>query len=309
MNYPYAVGSIKVIEANILDKNKLSKLINIDKDDFIKALNDIGYGNNEAKTLEEVFAYQNNKVKSLLEEITPDKFHTDLFFFEYDCLTIKALFKKKIFGVNIDLSAKTTLINYVDLERMIIEEDYTSVNKNVAKFIKSINEELTNASSSRVVSAKIDNLFYSYVLKSNSNATLKQYFKLRIDLANLSTLIRSANLNWDLSRFSEMFIEGGLISKDVFVNNYNLQNKEYGFRSFYNEKLSKIIKSYEDLKNINVFERQLDNFLLEFMSEFRNDSFDIGPIIYFFLKKDAEAKNIRYIYSFSDIQVSDLLDY
>ncbi|MFA5543954.1 MAG: V-type ATPase subunit [Bacilli bacterium] len=309
MNYPYAVGSIKVIEANILDKNKLSKLINIDKDDFIKALNDIGYGNNEAKTLEEVFAYQTNKVKSLLEEITPDKFHTDLFFFEYDCLTIKALFKKKIFGVNIDLSAKTTLINYVDLERMIIEEDYTSVNKNVAKFIKSINEELTNASSSRVVSAKIDNLFYSYVLKSNSNATLKQYFKLRIDLANLSTLIRSTNLNWDLSRFSEMFIEGGLISKDVFVNNYNLQNKEYGFRSFYNEKLSKIIKSYEDLKNINVFERQLDNFLLEFMSEFRNDSFDIGPIIYFFLKKDAEAKNIRYIYSFSDIQVSDLLDY
>lgn len=69
------------------------------------------------------------------------------------------------------------------------------------------------------------------------------------------------------------------------------------------------MKNYEENKNINVFERQIDNYLLLFMSEYRNDSFDIGPIIYYYLKKEAEAKNIRHIYAFGNVSMSDLLDY
>lgn len=208
MNYPYANGTIKALEANILDKNKLSKLVVIDKVDFIKTLNEIGYGNNEIKNIEEIFAYQLDTFKELLNSITPDKVHTDLFFFEDDCLNIKTLYKHKIFGVDIPTSLKSSVIAFEDLKKMIIDEDFNEADKRFSKFIKKLNAELVGVTSSRMVSSKIDGLFYQFVLKTNKNQTLKKYFKLRIDIANLSTLIRSTNLKWDIEEFNQMFILG-----------------------------------------------------------------------------------------------------
>ena len=45
------------------------------------------------------------------------------------------------------------------------------------------------------------------------------------------------------------------------------------------------------------------------MKEERNESFSIGPIIYYYLQKISEAKNIRMIYASTYFNPSDLLDY
>ena len=46
MNYPYANGTIAAIEEKILDKNKLSKLLQKQPQEVIKSLADLGYGEN-----------------------------------------------------------------------------------------------------------------------------------------------------------------------------------------------------------------------------------------------------------------------
>jgi vacuolar-type H+-ATPase subunit C/Vma6 len=45
------------------------------------------------------------------------------------------------------------------------------------------------------------------------------------------------------------------------------------------------------------------------MSEYKNDAFGIGIIMYYYLKKLAEAKNIRYIYANQEVDIDNLLDY
>lgn len=310
MNYPYANGTIKVIESDILDKSKLSKLLKVDKEDFVRTLIDSGYGPNSAKNIEEVIMYENEEVIKLLNEITPDKKHTDLFFFAFDCLNIKSLFKQKIFNINLDVFSKSGTIDISLLRQLIIDEDCSNGPKQLIDFIKKVKKAIEGVTSPRLISSIIDQHFYSYVLHENKNHILKKYLELKIDIANLSTLIRSTNLNFSLDQFLEMFIENGKIKKEVFIEAYPFKKeKEYLFNPYYNEKFTKVLKLYGENKDLNSFERQLNNYLLEFMSEFRNDSFDIGPIIYYYLKKEAEASNIRYIYATVNPELSDLLDY
>ena len=45
------------------------------------------------------------------------------------------------------------------------------------------------------------------------------------------------------------------------------------------------------------------------MKVYRDDAFDIGPMIYYYLLKQAEAKNIRLIYGTTELGLGELIDY
>jgi vacuolar-type H+-ATPase subunit C/Vma6 len=108
-----------------------------------------------------------------------------------------------------------------------------------------------------------------------------------------------------------MFINHGLIPESLFLTGFN-QQKEVAakiFHEFYHEKITKALKSYFDRPRLNQLEKQLDLLVIELMSEWKNDSFSIGPIIYYYLQKISEAKNIRLIYSSTYLDPNDLLDY
>ena len=56
----------------------------------------------------------------------------------------------------------------------------------------------------------------------------------------------------------------------------------------------------------------LDKLMLEEIKRFKYDAFDIGPVIYYYLLKVAEAKNIRMIYAQAgneQVDMSQLLEY
>ena len=71
----------------------------------------------------------------------------------------------------------------------------------------------------------------------------------------------------------------------------------------------KALKTYFEKPELNQIERLFDLLVLELMKEERNESFSIGPIIYYYLQKISEAKNIRMIYASTYFNPSDLLDY
>lgn len=310
MNYPYAVGSIKVIEANILDRNKLAKLYKLESQEFIKTLVELGYGNTNSKSLEDIIESEILETKATLDSLTPDKRHTDLFYFASDALNIKAMYKKKIFGLNNDIFVKTGVMEKDLLEKVIFHDDFSGLNKELKILFKRINETILGVTSPRLISAKIDQIIFNYILEVNRNTTLKTYFQAVVDFNNVITFIRSRNLNWSVDNFLEMYLLGGLIPQELFIKAYSVnKDVDYLFKDFYQEKISKGLKIYFDNENLDNLERYFDKLILMIMKEYRHDSFDIGPIIYYFLTKQAEAKNIRMLYANIDIDISDLLEY
>jgi V/A-type H+-transporting ATPase subunit C len=131
-----------------------------------------------------------------------------------------------------------------------------------------------------------------------------------VDFANVITLVRSRVLRWDLATFTTMVLHGGQIPMDVFEKAYPLEGDLFAktFQDFYGERISKILKKYGEHHSLDRLERALDAFLLEIISQYQNDAFQIGPILYYFLKKSAEAKNIRLIYADENTSISDLLN-
>jgi len=313
MNYPYANGQVKALENKLLDRNKLTKLMKINKNDFLKTLIDLGYGYSNSKNIEEIINDELLNIKKLFDEISPQKKYTDLFFLAYDAINIKAFYKSKIFKVdNHDLFVQTGIIPKDILKLAIFEEDYSLLSKEYQKLLININDKVQELDNPRIISAIIDNSIFQFILqRSNNNDSLQTYFQGFIDFANVLTFIRSLRINWKFKDFSNMYLENGKISLDVYENLYELSNEAImkGFNNYYNEKVTKGLRVYYDSKDLSLLERHFDKLLLELMSEFQHDSFGIGPIIYYYLKKQAEAKNIRLIYASNDVQINDLLIY
>jgi V/A-type H+-transporting ATPase subunit C len=315
MNYPYANGTIAVIESNILDKNKLSKLFKKEKDDLIKALSEGGYGEGFTENLEDMIVAEMRKAKKRLDEISPVKRHTDLFFFANDAMNLKALYKIRIFGIShLDVTDDNGFIPLDDLKKAVFEGDFKNLSRSLAQLFKEINTRINGLDNPRLISATIDNCLFQYLFRNllrHPSVALKTYFQAFVDFANVMTFIRSKNLKWNIDQFSEMFIDGGLLSKQLFTTVYELTNDDIlrTFNDYYQGSISEGLKTYFEKRELTALEHHLDQAMIDVMEVYRNDSFAIGPIMYYFLKKQAEAKNIRLIYANPDIDASALLDY
>ncbi|MCK9471143.1 MAG: V-type ATPase subunit [Bacilli bacterium] len=314
MNYTYVNSQIKVIEESILDKNDFLKLSKVSKNEFLKTLVDLGYGSS-GDSLEKIINNELYNIKKHLDEVSPKKEHTDLFFLLDDAVNIKYLYKLKTFKLR-DASMFLNRGNFLeaDLRSAILENDYSAFNKDYTKLLTNIEKNVSHITDPRVLSGLIDSMIYDFILKKvrlTFNEPLSTYFKTRIDFSNILSFVRIKNLHWKFEDNKEMFISGGNISVKVIEDLFNLKDEDVirSLQPYYNEELSKILDDFYKTKDLNILEIKLDRLQLKLMRPFKDDAFGIGIIMYYYLKKLAEAKNIRYIYANPDIDIDNLLEY
>lgn len=316
MNYTYVNSQIKVIEEEVLDKNDFLKLSKTPKSDFLKTLVDLGYGStSDHQSLEKIINNELSRIKKYLDDVSPKKEHTDLFFLLNDAVNIKYLYKIKMFNLR-DANMFLDRGNFSedDLRTAIIESDYSAFNKDYTKFLKGIDKKVSGITDPRILSGLIDSYIYDFILRKillAFNEPLNTYFKTKIDCSNILSFVRIKNLHWSYEENKEMFVNGGNISLAKIEELFKLKDEDVvrSLNVYYNEELSKILIDFYKTKDLNILEIKLDKFQLNLMSQYKNDAFGIGIILYYYLKKLAEAKNIRYIYANPEIDIANLLEY
>lgn len=314
MNYPYANGYIKAIEDRLLDKSKFAKLCKTEKQDFYDALLDMGYGS-KGSDIEELIESELADLRETIDEITPEKQYTDLFFLAIDAINIKAYYKMKLLGkIDPDFYTKAGNLPKDKLQKAIFENDYSDLSKTYQRFLMRLDEDLKGIENPRTLSAKIDNAIFDFIHDSlflTYKPALKTYFKLNADLKNTLSLIRSQKLNWELNDFQEMFIPNGEIPFAVFESIYSESQEKIllAFKNYYQEKIYIGLRRYFENEDLDALEKYFDKLLLDAMKAYRYDSFGIGPMFYYYLVKQAEAKNIKIIYASENPDLSDLIEY
>ncbi len=306
MNYPYANGIISVIENKVLDRNKLYVLSKYEKKEFIKVLLAMNYGGS-GETLEDLIASENNRVKDLLKEISPKKEDTNLFYLVNDAQNIKILYKIKVYNLDkYDLLSENGTMDLEILSQAIIDNNFTNAPKRLKELVTKINSHLTDDINPKNLSSLIDNSIYSYAIKATNNHILKKYLTYRIDFNNVISMLRSKNLNWNKSEYFKMFLDNGSISKNVLENVYEASKEELikCLEVFYDGKISKVLKK---ITSIDECQLEFERLMLELMKEYKNEPLNIGPVIYYYLLKQAEAQNIRILYSLDKVDIKDLL--
>lgn len=306
MNYPYANGTISAIESKILDKNKLYVLTKYDKSEFVKVLLAMNYGG-KGDTVEELITAENERLKNLIDELTPCKEDTDLFFLVNDAQNIKILYKIKKYGYEkYNLLVENGSIETKGLKEAIIDDDFSNLDKRIKKLIMSINNLTSDDISPKTLSAIIDNEVYSYAIKNTNNHILKKYLTYRIDFNNVMSYLRSKNLHWNKEEYFKMFLDNGSISKEVFDNIY-LSSKEEVAKKLEDYYQGKITKVLNKITSVDECQLEFERLMLDLMKEYKGEPLNIGPIIYYYLQKQAEAQNIRILYSLDKVELSNLM--
>ncbi len=310
MNYPYANGIISAIEGRLLNRGDYAKLAKMEKDEFLQQLRDFGYGEG-GDSLEDIIASELAVLRQFFDEISPDRRLTDLFFIEIDAVNIKAAFKRKLFSAATELYMPGGNISAEALELAVFADDYSLLDKNSAGLVREIAVAAGETADPRRFSALADKIVYRDVFRRMpllADSALKAYFQTVVDTKNIVMLLRSKALGWDLSRFGEMFLSGGLIPYRVFEEARASDNETLAvcFKDYYAEKIGLGLKKYFQSGNIDVLERYFEQLIINVMKNHRYDSFGIGPIIYYYLARQAEASNIRLLYAGDE---ADLIEY
>ncbi len=316
MDYGFAVGAIKASEGKLLDKNKLAKLFKLGDEEFRSSLVDMGYGVS-AESLEGIVTGELVKAKKFLDGILPDSPVMDLFYLQNDAQNIKVLYKSKIFGLpHNDNFVDTGIINKELLEGAINRGEFDKLPEAYEPLLKDIATKVEGMNNARLISATIDACIFDHIFnkleEEYKDEALKAYFMLFIDLANILSLVRCQALKWDYSKFLEMFIEHGSIEKSDFFSAYSLAGEglaKHFIKKDYGEKIFAGLKPYTENGDLSRLERYLDEVKLAIMKDYAGDFASVGPLVYYYLEKQAEAKNIRMIYSNHEAEVSDLLTY
>lgn len=314
MNYTYVNSQIKVIEEKILKRNDFLKLAKVPKNTFLKNLVDLGYGSLE-NSLEKMINRELSNVKEYLDLVSPNKEFTDLFFLTNDAINIKYLYKLKIFKLrDAHMFLNRGKFTEEELRLAIFENEYSNIDKSSITLFKEIEKSVKDINDPRILSGKIDAVIYEYCLnkiKLTFNEPLNAYFKTAIDFSNILSFIRIKNLDWAFNENKEMFVRGGNFKLDFIESLFTLTKEDVirNLNPYYDEKLSNVLKEYSKNNNLNILELKLANLQLNLMRQYKDDSFGIGIIMYYYLKKLAEAKNIRYVYANPDIYLDYLLEY
>ena len=183
-----------------------------------------------------------------------------------------------------------------------LDTDYIYIPYDKDYELKIKNHELVNLNS--VILTNKDKKVYEYeLLCCHSNTILLKYYKQKIDNSNIMMMIRNKILNWNKEQFLSMVISKGNISKEVFEKLL----KEIADSC--DEKVVKALKKYFANKEFYKLENDLEQLLIEKISETKNDALNIGPLLYYYVAKNSEIKNIRMLYSNANVQINDLLAY
>ncbi len=316
MNYGFATGAIKATETRLLDKNKLAKLFKVNEEEFRSSLVDMGYGVN-ATTLEGIVTGELLKVKKFLASITPKNNVMNLFYLQNDAQNIKVIYKAKIFGLpHNDNFVATGVLTKDILMECIVKGNWDKAPDEYAPLLRNIDAKVEGLKNARIISAKIDSCVFDFIFNELEtkyhDEALKVYFKAFIDFANIMTLVRCQALKWSYDRFLEMFVEHGSIEKTHFFSGYSLASEslsKHFIRKDYGEKIFTGLKIYSEDMDLSHFEKFLDELMLKVMKDYSLNFSSVGPLVYYYLEKQAEAKNIRMIYSNHDADISDLLSY
>lgn len=310
MNYPYANGIISAIEVRLFNRSHYAKLEKVEKAGFLKQLREFGYGG-AAASIEEAIAMELTGLREFLNGISPNRNLTDLFFIEIDAVNIKAALKRKHYSAVESVYMPGGNIAQEALEAAVFSDDYALLDKSQTGLIREIAAAATACPDARTFSITADKMIYAYVFRRLpllADPALRTYFQTAVDAKNVVMMIRSRVLGWDWPEFSAMFIPGGTIPISVFAEAYPAADEALPgfFKEHYQEKIGLGLKKYFQSENIDSLERLFEQLLIETMKNYRYDSFGIGPIIYYYLAKQAEASNIRLLYAGGE---ADLIDY
>lgn len=303
-SYPFAVGRITGLSAHLLDEKMWNRLIEANEKDALRILIESGYGTN-AKEKTEIEALVDAEVSDayqIAKEIAPEPELINLFLLPEDAHNLKILLK----GLHQRIDTKNLLHSggSIPIEQLLKAFE-TDGGGDLPNPIKKAIEALIGEEDPMMISAGVDRAIFAYIQnvlasQKKNYALVKDYFSLKIDCNNMLAIVRGNALKWDARKVQKMMIQSDTSDLETLLPAVGLPNDQLPkvlAKGSHRDALRKMFDKYAQDGNIGQLEQAMDQLTFSVIKESRNDSFGIGPIVHYLLRRENEAKALRVLFA------------
>ena len=304
-DFIFSNARVKAKEVKLLNDSQIARLSEQESlEDAFKLLNEYGYGLGcDNLDFDTMFVNAEKELGKEFTELVVPESGLEAFLVEHDYHNLKAFLKLKYSGQllkdkkdeeNSELYMTEGKYSLDVLTNAVAAGDVNSLSENMAKAIKTL--ESSETVTPHIIDVVCDKAMFAEtvsVAKAGRRKELIKYFTSSIDIANISSFLRTKRADLDLKFFTEGFIGSGTLDKDFFTSAF-----EQSFEAFA-EKLK--FTPYGALVSVFVseglarFEAECDNFKLDFFKKERREMFSAAPIAGYYLGKLTELKTLKLL--------------
>lgn len=130
------------------------------------------------------------------------------------------------------------------------------------------------------------------------NLFIRNYFRLRLDLANLKLFFRCRYLELPVRWLEDNFLPGGSLEKKIFLENYESSNEEFYqlLRASQYGDLWKVASEFlASRESLIALEREIENLSLAYLRQAKQITFGPEPLFAYGLARRHELKLVRIV--------------
>lgn len=266
-SYPYAVGRVKALEGTLLDRAQWGRLLEADEAQGLSLLREWGYGASAgADDLESRLRAQLADTAILLREIAPDPGLLRVFCLPVDAHNLKVLLKARLVGEKADrLLLSGGCFEKALLQVCVEVDDYSLLSPLLGERLQGAGD-LTDP---QALSVLVDNAVFAQMLRdAGKNELLRQYLRTQAEYTNRLSAIRASQLGWSQQQLDRVQIP---------IENTPPAALQDG-----------------DVREV---EREKQQALRRVIAGQKDDSFGPGPLLYYRLAKEQEARALRILFA------------
>lgn len=298
VNAYYAGGRVAVLTTKLWTKDRFLRLAESSSLDMaVRSLVESGYGLGKTvdncNDYEEILQAELASSVAFLNEMSCSPRITDCFLVRYDYLNAKVMMKCKYMREEPANLYGCGLISTSKMWEGISVDDYRELPEPMQWALNAIDEQFVNGNRApSVIDNYLDRAMFKDVAsrtKHVSVASVKNYFKISADVANLTCFFRLKRAGIAIS--ADCFAEGGTVKPQVFASLVEIPD---GFvNTKFEGKLADIAKAVEN-GNFNEGVRLAEEYKRQTLVVGKNN-FTVEPVICYFMSKLTEIDNIRTV--------------
>ncbi len=294
--YAYITGRVRALEARLLDKLKMERMIAATSARAsLSELEETDYGPyvsqlKEINNFEDLLYDELKRLYSFIDKGSLDKELTDLFRLHYDFHNLKVFLKNKFKEKPLSLEE----LPFIDLGTI----EPLKIGK--AKKFLQIQRETTRAfeenKNPQDIDIILDKKYYRLCVKKaeeSENEFVIDLFRMEIDLVNIKTFFRCRALKRDEVFFLKVFIEGGTLAQQLFLEFYEKEESAFLKKLFFTP-YAKVVMGYEK-EGLKGLELSCDNFLLEYVKKTKLVTAGLEVLVAYLIAKENEIKLLRSV--------------
>ncbi|MGI5894128.1 MAG: V-type ATPase subunit [Candidatus Merdivicinus sp.] len=299
VSYPFAVGRIRALELKLIDAARWTRLREASREDAIRLLSEIGYGNGAPKDdPESMIRMEEEETRKVIAELSPEPVWTDLFLLPVDAHNIKAAYKGKRLEQDVSRLLMEGGTVPADLVRISVEAGEYSM---LPAAFRPVLEEADSNQSLLEFSAAVDRAVFEQirlVLHKKKNPLLSRYFTAQADFTNVLSTLRAAALKWDAEKLSLVLLPGGTIPQEAFAEALGSgQFVPTLCKGEFASAVSRVLTDYVQDGSLTDAERRFTEERTLLLNEGQDDTFSIGPIVGYWMQRENEARELRVLFA------------